>query len=103
MTDVKPGMVIESERHTGYVLYIKTNKRHDLFYDKQPYINMFCAADFYDGPMTSIIDLKEKVKILTGKKRAKMIKDIQISQRRHIYELEQNLRRLDAFEMIVND
>ena len=101
LKDVKPGMVIKSDRSTGYVMYIKTNKRLDSFYERDPYISLFDIIDFYDGPMSHVINPEDTVKIITGKKRAKIIKDIQKAQRSHIYQLEKNLRQLEAFEMII--
>lgn len=93
--DVKPGMVIRGSHYFGFVLLCKTSDKYDQFFERKPYIYMYDARDNYYGPGYSMIsDINEKVKVIKGAERKKIIKDMQRKLRKHITSIEKDLQMI---------
>ena len=89
-TKVKPGMVIRGARHYGLVVYVKQPGKLDKFFGDKPYVEMFDAHANYMGRTFSGYNPKEKVQVITGKKRTAIMLDTLREQRKRQMDAERD-------------
>ncbi len=102
--DVKPGMVIQTKEEKGQlILHItgKSSKGKTFSFTRFHEPNYYLGYSVWDatyGPCYGSFDPKEKVKVLRGKKREKVIQRIRRSLRKEIWNRQENLNVIDLIE-----
>jgi len=103
LKDIKPGMTVKSDQLTGLVVALR---RKGFKARGWPNSYTYYPGEHHcDGAMIGMFKprLKEKVTVVTGKKRTDMIKWIQRELRGHISDLERDLEHIDLVNSITAD
>ena len=100
ISEVKPGMVIKSDRYRWLVFANKQQDEFDVFWGSTAAITLYNSEAYSGRCCQEVPDPDALVTVQIGEKRAKVIAEIQKSIRKHMYDLQEDISIISILSMV---